>query len=76
MSNMLVGYCEMKKRKGKILFLEKTGLNGVVGVAAEKEFIFDDLADKVTAASIGRQVNLQFGRDYNGKAYVSDIVIE
>lgn len=72
----LVGYCEMKKRKGKILFIEKYGMNGIVGVAAEKEFVFDALADKVSEKDIGHEIEFTFGRDYNGKAFVSDLVIK
>lgn len=42
----LVGYVEMKKKVGKILFVEQDGVDGCVGKATDKIFLFDDLSQK------------------------------
>lgn len=69
----LVGYIPMKKKKGKILFIEQDGSGSVVGKVTDKIFLFDDLSDKIKSEHIGHELVVSYGMGYSGKAYVSDI---
>lgn len=76
MKTKLLGFCEMKKRKGKVIFLSCEGQSGVVGNACKIEYLYDTLSDKITASSIGHEVSLVYNAGYNGKAFIADIVIK
>ena len=72
----LVGYISMKKKKGKILFIEQDGSDSVVGKATDKIFLFDDLSDKIKPEHIGHELAVTYGMGYSGKAYVSDVSVK
>lgn len=72
----LVGYVEMKKNVGKILFVEQDGVSGCVGKATDKIFLFDDLSQKIKPDSVGHEVIVSYSCGYNGKAYVADVVVK
>lgn len=72
----LVGYIPMKKKKGKILFIEQDGSDSVVGKVTDKIFLFDDLSDKIKPEYIGHELVVSYGMGYSGKAYVSDVSVK
>lgn len=72
----LVGYIPMKKKKGKILFIEQDGSDSVIGKATDKIFLFDDLSDKIKPEHIGHELVVSYGMGYNGKAYVFDVSVK
>lgn len=72
----LVGYIPMKKKKGKILFIEQNGSNSVVGKVTDKIFLFDDLSDKIKPEHIGHELAVSYGMGYSGKAFVSDVSVK
>lgn len=72
----LVGYIPMKKKKGKVLFIEQDGSNSVVGKLTDKIFLFDDLSDKIKPEHIGHEIVISYGKGYSGAAYVSDITVK
>ncbi len=72
----LVGYIPMKKKKGKVLFIEQDGSDSVVGKVADKIFLFDDLSDKIKPEHIGHELAVSYGMGYSGKAYVSDVSVK
>ena len=72
----LVGYIPMKKKKGKVLFVEQDGSNSVVGKVTDKIFLFDDLSDKIKPEHIGHELAVSYGMGYSGKAYVSDVSVK
>lgn len=72
----LVGYIPMKKKKGKVLFIEQDGSNSVVGKVVDKIFLFDDLSDKIKPEHIGHELAVSYGMGYSGKAYVSDVSVK
>lgn len=73
----LVGFNEMKKTKGKVLFLVGESSNkNVVGQEVFTEFMYGDCSAKVSSAHVGREVNLLYGKDYNGRAIVVDVVVK
>ncbi|RGG51189.1 hypothetical protein [Roseburia sp. AF20-18LB] len=72
----LVGYIPMKKKKGKVLFIEQDGSDSVVGKVTDKIFLFDDLSDKIKPEHIGHELTVSYGMGYSGKAYVSDVSIK
>lgn len=72
----LVGYVEMKKRVGKILFVERDNYGECVGKATDKIFLFDDLSQKIKPDSVGHEVVVSYGCGYNGKAYIADVVVK
>lgn len=72
----LVGYIPMKKKKGKVLFIEQDGSNSVVGKLTDKIFLFDDLSDKIKPEHIGHELAVSYGMGYSGKAYVSDVSVK
>lgn len=72
----LVGYILMKKKKGKVLFIEQDGNDSVVGKVVDKIFLFDDLSDKIKPEHIGHELAVSYGMGYSGKAYVSDVSVK
>lgn len=72
----LVGYIPMKKKKGKVLFIERDGSDSVVGKVVDKIFLFDDLSDKIKPEHIGHELAVSYGMGYSGKAYVSDVSVK
>ena len=72
----LVGYVEMIKKVGKILFVEQDGVSECVGKATDKIFLFDDLSRKIKPDSVGHEIVVSYGCGYNGKAYVADVVVK
>ncbi len=72
----LVGYIPMKKKKGKVLFIEQDGSGSVVGKLTDKIFLFDDLSDKIKPEHIGHELAVSYGMGYSGKAYVSDVSVK
>lgn len=72
----LVGYIPMKKKKGKVLFIEQNGSDSVVGKVTDKIFLFDDLSDKIKPEHIGHELAVSYGMGYSGKAYVSDVSVK
>lgn len=73
----LVGFNEMKKTKGKVLFMVGESANrNVVGQEVFTEFMYGDCSDKVTSAFVGKDVSLVYGKDYNGRAVVTDINVK
>lgn len=72
----LVGYIPMKKKKGKVLFIERDGSDSVIGKVTDKIFLFDDLSDKIKPEHIGHELAVSYGMGYSGKAYVSDVSVK
>lgn len=72
----LVGYIPMKKKKGKVLFIEQDGSDSVVGKVTDKIFLFDNLSDKIKPEHIGHELAVSYGMGYSGKAYVSDVSVK
>lgn len=72
----LVGYLPMKKKKGKVLFVEQDGSNSVVGNLTDKIFVFDDLSDKIEPEHIGHELSICYGKGYSGEAYVANVVVK
>lgn len=72
----LVGYIPMKKKKGKVLFIEQEGSDSVIGKVTDKIFLFDDLSDKIKPEHIGHELAVSYGMGYSGKAYVSDVSVK
>lgn len=62
----LVGYIPMKKKKGKVLFIEQDGSDSVVGKVVDKIFLFDDLSDKIKPEHIGHELAVSYGMGYSG----------
>lgn len=76
----LVGYTPYKSGKGKVLFLNRYGSNGVCGVACDIEFLNGKNHEKVTEDWLGKEVLLHKGSKVNeeGKKeyYVYDVNIK
>ena len=72
----LLGYIPMKKKKGKVLFIEQDGSDSVIGKVTDKIFLFDDLSDKIKPEHIGHELAVSYGMGYSGKAYVSDVSVK
>lgn len=66
----------MKKKKGKVLFIEQDGSDSVIGKVVDKIFLFDDLSDKIKPEHIGHELAVSYGMGYSGKAYVSDVSVK
>lgn len=71
----LIGFNNMKKTEGKVLFLvDEKGAH--VGKSCDMEFVYGDASKKVTEACVGRDVTLLYEKGYDGKARVSDVNIK
>ena len=72
----LIGYVEMKKTEGKVCFVTDSGKSPVVGDTCDKVFVYGDLSKKITNGCVGHDVSFVYGCGYNGKAFVSDVIIK
>lgn len=73
----LVGYCEMKKCEGKVLFLvEEKKQDHIVGYATDKAFVYGDLSKKIERGTIGKELKFQWEKGYDNKARLVDINIQ
>ena len=50
----VVGFIEMKKKTGVVVFVEQDGTGAVHGKSTDKLFIYEDLAKKITDNVISR----------------------
>lgn len=73
----LVGFIEMKKTVGKVLFVVEENKGGaVVGHSTDKLFLYGDNAKKITANHIDKELETIWGQGYNNKAVLVDINIK
>ena len=73
----LVGYIEMKKTVGKVLFVVEEHKGGaVVGHSTDKLFFYGDNSKKIGTTHIGKELECVWGQGYNGKAVLTDINIK
>lgn len=77
MKQKIVGFIEMTKRKGKVVFvlIDNAG-EKVVGMTTDKIFLYDEVSEKITKNVIGKEIEVVYGRGYNGNAFVSDVIIK
>lgn len=71
----VIGFIPMKKQDGKVVFTTEAR-KGVTGEACDNVYLYGDIAKKVTDASIGKEILVQYGRGYSGKAFVQDVTIK
>lgn len=73
----LIGYCEMKKTEGKVLFMveENTGEH-IVGYSTDKVFLYGDASKKIDTSTIGKELEFAWGKGYNNKAVLVDVNIK
>lgn len=72
----LVGYVEMKKKVGKVLFVKLYGSKPIIGDATDKIFVFDDLSKKITPESVGHELVISYDCGFDGRAYIADISVK
>ena len=72
----LVGYVEMKKKVGKVLFVKLDGSRPIIGEATDKIFVFGDLSKKIKPESIGHELVVSYTCGFDGRAYISDISVK
>lgn len=72
----LIGFMDMTKRKGKVIFISEKIDKGGTGEKSDKLFLYDDLSDKVKPDSVGKEIQITYGRGYSGNAYVADVIIK
>lgn len=71
----LIGYSEMKKTTGKVLFLvDENG--ATVGHSCRMEFFYGDNSKEVSNVMIGKNVDITYRRGYDGKAYVNYVIVK
>lgn len=72
----IIGYCPMTKKMGKVVFVtEKSNSDKVIGSSCDRLFLYDDLSGKINENCIGKDIEVVYGRGYNGNAFVSDVII-
>lgn len=73
----ILGFIEMKKTEGKVVFVENSDNNSaVVGTSCDKIFLYGDVAKKINADCIGKHLECEYGKGYSGKAFVSNVHIK
>ncbi len=73
----LVGFIEMKKCVGKVLFVVEENKGGaVVGHSTDKLFFYGDNSKKIETSSIGNDIEPIWTQGYNGKAQLADVNIK
>lgn len=72
----LVGYVEMKKKVGKVLFVKLDGSKAIIGEATDKIFVFGDLSKKINSESVGHELLISYDCGFDGKAYIADVVVK
>lgn len=73
----LVGFIEMKKCVGKVLFVVEENKGGaVVGHSTDKLFFYGDNSKIVSASTIGKDIEPIWTQGYNGKAQLAGVNIK
>ena len=73
----LVGFVEMNKTEGKVLFVVQENVGGaVVGCSTDKLFFYGDNSKKIKESWIGKELDCKWVPGYNGKALLSDVNIK
>ena len=73
----LVGFIEMKKCVGKVLFVVEENKGGaVVGCSTDKLFFYGDNSKKIVTGTIGKDIVPVWAMGYNGKAQLADVNIK
>lgn len=73
----LVGFIEMKKTVGKVLFVVRENADGAVaGYSTDKLFFYGDNSKKINEGCIGKVLDCIWSQGYNGKALLSDVNIK
>lgn len=72
----LIGFCPMKKTEGVVCFLIEKGDGNVQGDSTRNEPLYGDVAKKINASVIGKDIDIIYSKGYNGKAFVSDVIIK
>lgn len=72
----LVGYIEMKKTVGKVLFVvEESESDKLVGHSTDKLFLYGDNSKKISPSCVGKELECVWGQGYSGKAILTDVKI-
>jgi hypothetical protein len=73
----LVGFIEMKKTTGKVLFVVEENAGGaVVGHSTDKLFFYGDNSKKINASAIGKTLECSWERGYGDRAKLIDVNIK
>lgn len=73
----LLGFIEMKKTEGKVLFVAEENAGGaVVGHSTDKLFFYGDNSKKINASCIGKEITCDWQKGYDGKARLADVYIK
>lgn len=73
----LVGFTEMKKTVGKVLFVVEENAGGaVVGHSTDKLFFYGDNSKKIGVSHIGKDLECKWEQGYNNKARLVDVNIK
>ena len=72
----VIGFVPMKKKEGEVVFVTEQGRGTVVGQSCENLYLFGEVSKKVDEHSIGKEIEVLYGRGYNGNAYVADVTIK
>lgn len=71
----LVGYCDMKKVTGKVLFcVDDTKSDKWVGQRVSTEYVYGDVSETVKEDMVGKEIVISYTKGYNGKAQVASVV--
>lgn len=73
----LLGYCEMKKTVGKVLFLvDEDTPSHIVGYSTDKAYFYGDNSKKIDHTTIGKDLELKWEKGFNDKAKLIDVDIK
>lgn len=73
----LVGYVEMKKTTGKVLFVvDEEKKEHIVGYATDKLFFYGENSRKINASHIGKNLDCRWERGYNDRVNLADVDIK
>ena len=82
-ASTIVGYKKFKSKKGtdcNVLvlttdFTPAENARGSFGKGVQEVFLTDELAEKITPESIGKQCELSYSIGAGGRAYLDDVTI-
>ncbi len=70
----VIGFVPMKKTEGKVVFVTEQGRGTVVGQSCDNLYLYGEVSKKVTEQTVGKEIDVLYGRGYSGKAYVADVI--
>lgn len=72
----VIGFVPMKKTEGKVVFCTEQGVGAVVGQSCSNLYLYGEVSKIITESAVGKEILVEYGKGYNDKAYVKNVIVK